>query len=103
MNHVVTVEGKGIKRVTDLEGKRVSTGAPGSGTEVIAFRILEAAGLNHEKDIMKDRLGASESAGALKDGKIDANLALSPCRLKKNIHCGSSQKPMDTNSCLLLL
>jgi len=72
MNHVVTVEGKGIRKIADLKGRRMSTGAPGSGTEVIAFRILEAAGLNHEKDIKKDRLGASESAGALKDGKIDA-------------------------------
>jgi len=71
-NHVVTTESKGIKKVADLKGKRVSTGAPGSGTEVIAFRILEAAGINHEKDIKKDRLGASESAGALKDGKVDA-------------------------------
>jgi TRAP transporter TAXI family solute receptor len=72
MNHVVTLEGKGIKKVADLKGKRVSTGAPGSGTEVIAIRILEAAGLNPDKDIKKDRLGASESSGALKDGKIDA-------------------------------
>ncbi len=72
MNHVVTLEGKGIKKVSDLKGKRVSTGAPGSGTEVIAIRILEAAGLNPDKDIKKDRLGASESGGALKDGKIDA-------------------------------
>lgn len=71
-NQVVTLDGKGIKKVADLKGKRVSTGAPGSGTEVIALRILEAAGINHEKDIKKDRLGASESAGALKDGKIDA-------------------------------
>jgi TRAP transporter TAXI family solute receptor len=70
--HVVTVEGKGIKKVVDMKGKRVSTGAPGSGTEVKAFRVLEAAGINHEKDIKKDRLGASESAGAMKDGKIDA-------------------------------
>ena len=70
--HVVTLEGKGIKKVADLKGKRVSTGAPGSGTEVKALRVLEAAGINHEKDIKKDRLGASESAGALKDGKIDA-------------------------------
>jgi hypothetical protein len=38
----------------------------------MALRILDAAGINHEKDIKKDRLGASESAGALKDGKIDA-------------------------------
>ncbi len=72
LTHVVTLEGKGIKKVADLKGKRVSTGAPGSGTEVIAFRVLEAAGINHERDIKKDRLGASESAGALKDGKIDA-------------------------------
>jgi hypothetical protein len=71
-NQVVTLEGKGIKKVADLKGKRVSTGAPGSGTEVVAFRILEAAGINHEKDIKKDRLSAAESAGALKDGKIDA-------------------------------
>ncbi len=72
MNHVVTLEGKGIRKVSDLKGKRVSTGAPGSGTEVIALRILEAAGINPDKDIKKDRLGASESGGALKDGKIDA-------------------------------
>ena len=72
MNQVVTLDGKGIRKVSDLKGKRVSTGAPGSGTEVIAIRILEAAGLNPDKDIKKDRLGASESAGALKDGKIDA-------------------------------
>ena len=71
-NQFITLESKGIKKVADLKGKRVSTGAPGSGTEVIGLRILEAAGINHEKDIKKDRLGASESAGALKDGKVDA-------------------------------
>jgi TRAP transporter TAXI family solute receptor len=70
--HVVTTGSTGIKKVADLKGKRVSTGAPGSGTEVKALRTLEAAGLNHEKDIKKDRLGAAESAGAMKDGKIDA-------------------------------
>jgi hypothetical protein len=70
--HVVTTEGTGIKKVADLKGKRVSTGAPGSGTEVKALRTLEAAGLNHEKDVKKDRLGAAESAGTMKDGKIDA-------------------------------
>jgi len=70
--HVVTLDGKGIKKVADLKGKRVSTGAPGSGTEVKALRVLEAGGINHAKDIKKDRLGAGESAGALKDGKIDA-------------------------------
>ena len=70
--HVVTVEGKGVEKVTDLKGKRVSTGAPGSGTEIMALRVLEAYGLNPDKDMSRDKLGASESAGALKDGKIDA-------------------------------
>jgi len=70
--HIVTVEGKGIEKVTDLKGKRVSTGSPGSGTEVKGLRVLEAYGLDPDKDMTRDRLGASESAGALKDGKIDA-------------------------------
>ena len=70
--HIVTLEGKGIEEVTDLKGKRISTGAPGSGTEVMGLRILETYGLNADKDMKRDRLGASESAGALKDGKIDA-------------------------------
>jgi TRAP transporter TAXI family solute receptor len=70
--HVVTLEGKGIEKVSDLRGKRVSTGSPGSGTEVKALRVLEAYGLDPDKDLKRDKLGASESAGALKDGKIDA-------------------------------
>jgi len=70
--HIVTLEGKGIEKVPDLKGKRVSTGSPGSGTEVKGLRVLEAYGLDPDKDMKRDRLGASESAGALKDGKIDA-------------------------------
>ena len=70
--HMVTVEGKGIEKITDLKGKRVSTGAPGSGTEVMALRVIEAYGLDPNKDMTRDRLSVSESAGALKDGKIDA-------------------------------
>lgn len=70
--HVVALDGKGVNTVTDLKGKKVSTGAPGSGTEVKALRVLEAYGINPDKDITRDRLGASESAGALKDRKIDA-------------------------------
>lgn len=70
--HLVTLEGKGIQKPADLKGKRVSTGAPGSGTEVKALRVLEAYGLDPDKDMKRDRLGASESAGALKDGKVDA-------------------------------
>jgi hypothetical protein len=70
--HVVTIEGTGVNSMKDLKGKRVSTGSPGSATEVMAFRLLEAAGLDKDHDIKRERLGAAESVNAIKDGKIDA-------------------------------
>ena len=69
---IVTLDGSGITKFEDLKGKRVSTGAPGSGTEIYAFRLIEAAGLDKDKDMKRERLGASESANALKDSKVDA-------------------------------
>ncbi len=70
--HVVSVEGRGIAKMADLKGKRVSTGSPGSATEVMAFRLIEAAGLDKDKDLKRERLGVAESVNAVKDGKIDA-------------------------------
>jgi TRAP transporter TAXI family solute receptor len=70
--HVVTVEGSGITKMSDLKGKRVSTGSPGSATEVMAFRVIEAAGLDKDKDMTRERLGVAESTNAIKDRKIDA-------------------------------
>lgn len=70
--HVVTTAASGINAMADLKGKRVSTGSAGSATEVMAFRVLEAAGLDKDKDIKRERLGAAESTNAVKDGKIDA-------------------------------
>jgi TRAP transporter TAXI family solute receptor len=68
----VTVEGTGIARMQDLKGKRIATGAPGSGTEVIALRILQAYGIDPEKDVTREKLSVAESVNALKDRKIDA-------------------------------
>ena len=51
---IVTLDGKGINSVADLKGKKVSTGAPGSGTEVKGVRVLEAFGINSDKDITRD-------------------------------------------------
>jgi len=70
--HVVSIEGKGIEKMSDLKGKRVSTGSPGSATEVMAFRVIEAAGLDKDKDMKRERLGVAESVNAIKDRKIDA-------------------------------
>ena len=70
--HVVTVESTGINTIKDLKGRRVSTGSPGSATEVMAFRVIEAAGLDKDKDMTRERLGVAESGNAMKDRKIDA-------------------------------
>src|SRR5262252_8506981 len=70
--HVVTIEGTGITKMSDLKGKRVSTGSPGSATEVMAFRVIEAAGLDRDRDMTRERLGVAESVNAIKDRKIDA-------------------------------
>jgi TRAP transporter TAXI family solute receptor len=70
--HVVTIEGTGVEKLSDLKGKRVSTGSPGSATEVMAFRVIEAAGLDKDKDMTRERLGVAESVNAIKDKKIDA-------------------------------
>ena len=70
--HIVALDGSGIKTINDLKGKRVSTGAPGSGTEVKGLRVLEAYGISPKDLKSQDRLGAAESAGAMKDRRIDA-------------------------------
>jgi len=69
---VVALASSRFRGLGDLRGRVVSTGAPGSGTEVIAFRLLDAAGVNPNSGIRKQSLGVSQSADALKDGKIDA-------------------------------
>src|SRR5438445_5804397 len=70
--HVVTIEGIGITKMADLKGKRISTGSPGSATEVMGFRGIEAAGLDKDRDMKRERLGVAESVNAVKDRKIDA-------------------------------
>lgn len=68
--HVVTVEGTGINTMADLKGKRVSVGSPGSGTEILALRLLDEYGLTNE--VKRERLSVAESVNAIKDRKIDA-------------------------------
>ncbi|SNT40827.1 TAXI family TRAP transporter solute-binding subunit [Tropicimonas sediminicola] len=71
MVQIVTLEGSGIASLEDLVGKRVSVGAPGSGTEVNAQEILQANGITYD-DIEEQRLNFNETADALANGDIDA-------------------------------
>lgn len=68
---IVTLADSGITSLADLAGKRVSVGAPGSGTEVNAQAILESNGLSYD-DFTVERLNFNETADALRDGDIDA-------------------------------
>ncbi|QRG68424.1 TAXI family TRAP transporter solute-binding subunit [Brevibacillus choshinensis] len=68
---IVVSADSNIKSVADLKGKRVSVGAPGSGTEVNAQQIMEAYGLKFE-DTQLQRLSFADSAKAIQDGQLDA-------------------------------
>lgn len=71
MVHIVALESSGITSLSDLAGKRVSVGAPGSGTEVNTQAILQANGITYD-DIDEQRLNFNETADALANGDIDA-------------------------------
>ncbi|MCH4562171.1 MULTISPECIES: TAXI family TRAP transporter solute-binding subunit [Halomonas] len=68
---LVTLADSDIESLADLEGKRVSVGAPGSGTELNARALLEANGISYD-DFMPQRLNFNETADAIRDGDIDA-------------------------------
>nr|WP_320068659.1 TAXI family TRAP transporter solute-binding subunit [Micromonospora sp. RTGN7] len=69
--HLVTATDGPIRSVADLRGRRVSVGAPGSGTEVTATRLLEVAQLGGTA-VRRQRLGLDDSVAALRAGRIDA-------------------------------
>ncbi len=68
---VITLEETGINEISELKGKRVGVGAPGSGTEVNARQILAAHGITYD-DIEEDFLSYAESVEQLKNGAVDA-------------------------------
>lgn len=75
-NYVQIVASKesGIKTLADLKGKRLSVGAPKSGTELNARAILDAAGLSY-KDLAKvEYLPFGESVELMKNRQLDATL-----------------------------
>lgn len=72
--HFIANADSGIKTLADLKGKRVSVGAPKSGTELNSRDILRAAGMSY-KDLAKvEYLGYQESMELIKNRQIDATL-----------------------------
>lgn len=71
---VVASKESGIKTLADLKGKRLSVGAPKSGTELNARAILKAAGIDY-KDLGKiEYLPFGESVELIKNRQLDATL-----------------------------
>ncbi|SDN22094.1 TAXI family TRAP transporter solute-binding subunit [Allokutzneria albata] len=68
---VVVRADSGINSVADMRGKRISTGSPKSGTELIANRLLQAAGLDPAKDVQAQRLDLNKTIDGMKDGTLD--------------------------------
>ena len=69
--HVVVRRDAGIKKITDLVGKRVSLGEQGSGTLVEAEAILEAYGLS-KNDVTAEYLRPGAASLAMSEGTLDA-------------------------------
>lgn len=73
--HIIALEGSGINNIEDLKGKKVSLGAPGSGTAITATNILKLLGIKvdgSDADITAQYLSYAETTNALRDGNIDA-------------------------------
>jgi len=71
---IVARKESGISKLTDLKGKKVSVGAPGSGTEINARQIFAAAGMSYQDFGRTDYLSFAESADQMKNRAIDVTL-----------------------------
>lgn len=69
--HLATLAASDVHSLQDLRGRRVSVGAPGSGTEVGARTLLESNGITYD-DIVPQRLNFNETANGIRDGTVDA-------------------------------
>jgi TRAP transporter TAXI family solute receptor len=72
--HFIAAGDSGIKSLADLKGKRVSVGAPKSGTELNSRTILKAAGLSYDDLGKVEYLGYAESVELIKNRQLDATL-----------------------------
>ena len=71
---IVANADSGIKTLADLKGKRISVGAPKSGTELNARAILKAAGLSYKDFAKVEFLPFGESVELMKNRQLDATL-----------------------------
>ncbi|WP_409482577.1 TAXI family TRAP transporter solute-binding subunit [Noviherbaspirillum sp. ST 5-3] len=71
---IVASADSGIKTLADLKGKRISVGAPKSGTELNARAIFKAAGMSYSDFAKVEYLPFGESVELMKNRQLDATL-----------------------------
>jgi TRAP transporter TAXI family solute receptor len=71
---VVARADAGIKSLADLKGKKISVGAPKSGTELNARAVLHAAGIDYKDFAKVEYLPFGESVELMKNRQIDVTL-----------------------------
>jgi len=72
--HIVASKSSNIKSIADLKGKKVSVGAPKSGTELQARAILKAAGMSYDDLGQVDYSPFGQSVELIKNRQIDATI-----------------------------
>ncbi|MCW2902906.1 MAG: transporter solute receptor, family [Streptosporangiaceae bacterium] len=70
--HLVVAGSSPVRSIGDLRGRRVSLGSSGSGVELVAGRVLAAAGLRPGRHLTQVPMGLEESAAGLRQGRVDA-------------------------------
>lgn len=89
--HVITTVDSGINSISDLAGKNVNPGPPGSGTYVTAMEIMSVFGIDPMSDIKSKPGSFSDAVAGLKDGNIDAAFAVLSFPASAVIEIGTSK------------
>ncbi|WP_333803647.1 TAXI family TRAP transporter solute-binding subunit [Sulfurospirillum sp.] len=90
--HFVAAADSGIKSFADIKGKRISVGAPKSGTELNSRAILAAAGLSYKDFSKVEYLSYAESVELMKNRQLDVTLLSSGAGVAALRDLATSQK-----------
>ena len=90
--HFVAVADSGIKSLADIKGKRISVGAPKSGTELNVREILKAAGISYKDFAKVEYLSYAESVELMKNRQLDVTLLSSGLGVAALRDLATSQK-----------
>lgn len=90
--HFVAAADSGIKSFADIKGKRISVGAPKSGTQLNSQKILAAAGISYKDFAKVEYLSYAESVELMKNRQLDVTLLSSGAGVAALRDLATSQK-----------